>query len=429
MTKVDTMSVNRSITAVENSEIKRTLRKDGDNIFAATVRNTGMDMFADFLRDDWTANTARKVGFNNFADWLDNKSEDGSKKDSGFFSNIAREAIKHPVVTLLTVSAAVWGGKKLYNALKKAPKTATTATTTGVSTATATASLQKSVPQTQQNLTPAQLREVIGDGLKYEQQIGFANLEILKDVSPEARKRILNHFNYQADKERFVAFASGAKPGLMEKPYSDDVFDALRSNTVKVIEAFSDDVGTLILNQKEAEKIIAANKTLFAKRLGLPETTSVAEIFKTINKASGSPLVDPKNFSDLRQLLIGATPQNAMYSQILQDITNAERHRRHGVGFVSFYKKSASGINDFKQALRDCVTDSKSSYANMSSAFKDDLLKMIDSITPEEYANRLSREVDLFQDVAYNVQKYNEKQKLAMKLENARLKAANIGFD
>ena len=315
--------------------------------------------------------------------------------------------------------------------LKKSPNVATTASTSGAVAlnSTSSAPMQNVVPKKVVKQTPDEIRTIISDGLKYEEQIGFSNLDVFKDVSPEARKKVLNHFNFPIDKERFLNFASGSTPGLLEHPYSDDIFDALRSNAVRVIESFSDEAGTLILNKKEAEKIIAANKTLFAKRLGLSETASVKEIFDVIDKTSNSPLADPKRFSDLKQLLIGTSHKNATYSQILQDITNAEKRKRHGVGFVSFYRKSANSLDDFKQALRDGLNSPNSSYSNMTSEFKDDLLKMIDSITPEEYANRLSREANLFQDTAFVTQRYNNSQKLANKLENARLHGTNIGFD
>lgn len=428
MTRVDLVNGSYSSTKITENKTKKVLQKD-DNIFATSVRNIGMDGLANFLSNDWSANTARKAGFNDFANWLDNKTADGKElNDDGFFSNLAREAIKHPVITIATIATTVFLGKNIANALKKSVNSvnkaaASTAATTTSATAVATA---KTAPKA--NLTPHQLQEIIEEGLAYEQKIDFSNLEIFRDVSPEAKRKVLNHYQYPYHQTRFLKFASGSTPGLLEKSVIDDIFDGLRSPTVKVVEAFDREAGTLILNKNAAEKIIQSNRALFAHRLGLAETASVNEIFDLVSKSSGSPIASSKSFSDLRHLLIGTTKENATISQLIQDATLAEKHKRFNVGFVSFYEKSAVGLESFKQALRDSLKSSSSSYSTMPQSFKDEILKIIDSITLEEYGRRLGDSSRFFQGGKYKTQNYEALKKLATKLEEARKFGTSISM-
>lgn len=419
-----------SVTAQQNETMKRHSQED-DNIFAAAARKAGLENFADFLRDDWSANTARKAGFDKFANWIDNKTEDGEDlNDNGFFSNLARNAVKHPIITVTSVISAIFLGKSLAKALKnssksKKPIIGTNANTT-ISATPATVANKATLPQ--KSLTKSELQKIISEGVEYEEKIGFANLEIFKDVSPQARERILNHFAYHVDKERFLTFATGSTPGLLEYNYLDDIFDVLRSDSIKVIEAFDKKAGTLILNKKSALKIIEANKTLFAQRLGLPEASSVDEIFTLISKFSNGPLSDAKKYMDLKLLLTGSARKNATFSQILQDIANLEKHRYADVGHVSFYNKSAKGIDSFKQALIDNLNSSKSSYSTMPQSFKEEVLKMIDSITLEEYARRLGKPSNFFQDSTFQRQKQEALLQLATKLNAARQTGASINM-
>ena len=429
ISNVDLINTSYPSTDISKNKRKVVLPQKDDNIFATSVRNIGMDKLANFLSNDWSANTARKAGFNDFANWLDNKTADGKElNDKGFFSNLAREAIKHPVITIATIATTVFLGKNIAKALKKSANSvnkaaASTAATTTSATAVATA---KTAPKV--NLTPHQLQEIIEEGLAYEQKIDFSNLEIFRDVSPEAKRKVLNHYQYPYHQKRFLSFASGSTPGLLEKSVLDDIFDGLRSPTVKVVEAFDREAGTLILNKNAAEKIIQSNRAFFAHRLGLPETASVNEIFDLISKSSSSPVASSKSFSDLKHLLIGTTKENAAISQLIQDITVAEKHKRFNVGFVSFYEKSAAGLESFKQTLKDSLKSSSSSYSTMPQSFKDEILKIIDSITLEEYARRLGEPEKFFQNSKYKTQNYEALKKLATKLEEARKFGVSISM-
>lgn len=427
-----------SVDAKKNETKNNVKLKDDDNVFAMSARNAGMDKLANFLSDDWSANVARKAGFENFAKWLDNKSDTGEElNDDGFFSNIAREAIKHPIVTLATITTTVFLGKKMVNYVDKIkPKknlVSTPKTVTGVNSVMTTTPMQlpskmsvDAMPK--QLLSDSQLIKIIDEGLEYEQKINFSNLEIFKDVSPEARQRIINHFAYPLDQERFLSFATGATPGLLEKNYLDDIFDVLRGDSIKVIETFDKKVGTLVLNSDAAKKIIKSNRSLFVQRLGLPEASSVDEIFTIISKSSTSPLANANKFSDLRLLLTGCLEKNSIISQIVQDITIAEKHSRVNVGYVSFYTKSARGVESFKQALIDNLNSSKSSYASMPQSFKDEVVKIINSISVEEYSRRLGNPTKVFQDGTYKLQKSESLRKMATKLEHARQTGASISM-
>lgn len=431
MINVDLIKVSDKSLDYSKNKAKKGLQDD-DNIFALAARNNGMEKLANFLSNDWSANTARKAGFNKFANWLDNKTEDGKElNDKGFFSNLVREAIKHPIVTVATVATTIFLGKKLGNILKKninTKKAIDTANKTVVNTAPSVTSASLVSPVSNPNLTPAQLQKIVDEGLAYEQKINFSNLEILKDLSPAERQRLLNHFQYPVQQERLLSFASGASPAMLEVSLVDNIFDVLRSPSVKVVETFDKEVGTLILNSSASKKIIKANKLFFAQRLGLPETASVEQIFSIISKSSTSPFTDTQKYSDLLHLLTGSLKKNATYAQLLQDIDIAEKYKRFDASYVSFFKKSAKGLDSFKQALMDILKSPKSSYSEMPQSFKDEVMKMIDSITLEEYARRLGKPSRFFQDTKYRVQKYEALKLLATKLDNARKTGSSIGL-
>lgn len=424
MTTVDITDAKPSVQDVSRKITQKVIQKEDDNIFAASARKAGMNMFADFLRDDWSANTARKAGFENFANWLDNKTADGAElNDKNFFSNLAREAIKHPVITIATIATTVFLGKNLAKSLtaKNVLKNTNNAVS---SVAAAPAPVVTSAPK----LTLEQLNELVDEGLKYERGIDFANLELFKDLTPKERQKLMNHFNSMVKQQDLLSFAGGSTPGIMEYSVLPDIFDGLRSDTVRVIESLNPDVGTLILNQEAAKKIITSNKAFFAQRLGLPETTSVENIFSLVSKPSCGPLSETNTYLDLKMLLIGGLKKNATFAQILEDINIAEKYKYMDVGFNSFHSKAAKGLDSFKQALIDSVNSSKSSYSKMPQSCREEILKTIDSITPKEYARRLGEPIDFFQGKAYETQRYNALQNLATKLKKASETGATISF-
>ena len=78
-TSIDTVKVE---TQPQNLPTKPSkVKKEDDTVFARSFRNLGMERCADFFRDDWSANTARKMGLDNFADWIDNKPDENGEKD------------------------------------------------------------------------------------------------------------------------------------------------------------------------------------------------------------------------------------------------------------------------------------------------------------------------------------------------------------
>lgn len=349
-----------------------------DNIFASQARSLGMDAFADFLCDDWVPETARNAGFEKFADWLD----EGD-------SNILKEAVKHPIITIAALTAAVFGGTQLYNVIKSKKVNVLKENSSTLKAAVK----QESVKTAAEQL--AEFNKTIEEGIKYESELGFKNIDILKNATEVRRNKIFAYLKMTNKEKDFLMFASGNKPALIENMgrYTSDMFDCLRSPSVNVAEFILSGEGNLVLNKNAVMQVIKENRQLFAKRMGLPVTAGIDEIYKIISRSYNNPLATPHKYADIRALLQGATKENAYFAQILQDIKNTEKNLRIHHGKQSFVQKSAGGIESFKQALIEALEKSPS-YSGYDKSFIEKLKNLINSITNEHYERRFDNPLD-----------------------------------
>ena len=295
------LAISNQEAQINKKELRHSsLKQDENAIFTTEKKNNNLNEPVSFFSEDWSASMARKAGWDKFADWIDNKEalENPEKsKDESFVSKALREMVKHPVLTIATVATVVFCGTKLYKHFNKATQAVATppAVVDDVVKVTQPPKVIVEAPKELAN-TPENVKmltEKINAGLAYEKEIGYSNLEILKDLAPEDRKKIVNYFNYHyEDSKNFVAFASGEAPATLQCVNGNrtDLFDCLRSDKIAVSEFFWDKGGDLVMNKEKVSKIIGENLELFKNRLGLPAEATIKDVEKLIYSMSFSPL-------------------------------------------------------------------------------------------------------------------------------------------
>jgi hypothetical protein len=443
MTTIKTVDFKQQTTT--SSNIKQRKIKEDDNIFASYARKAGMENFADFLRDDWTANMARKAGNVKFADWLENKPNEDSTKsyNDGFFSNFAREMIKHPVITITAIAGAIFAGRGIHKALTKAPAnavtttTAATATTTTATTATATTAAN-TIAETKVAVKPISeqidgFNKTIDNYIHTKGKDSLKDFEIFEKLTPQEQEKIWNYISHDKvhREKELLLFASGNKPATLEGygSYTADLFDCLQKNkAVHVAEYFDTDNFNLLMNVDATKKVIGQNQAFFISRLDLPANSTVDDIFNTIKKGYGNRMSDPNKFLDIKQLLQGNTKENAYYLQMVEDIRNIEKTKYFEAGYQTFSERSNEGIDIFKQILKEKLNLESSSYKNMPESFRKELTQIIDNIRPEDYNRRiLYKDCLILNDEYYNKQ-LTMLQNLAQRIKEAELTGAKISL-
>ena len=107
MGKIEAINSQETAQKLNNTISHKVIIKEDDNIFATLACKSGMDGIASFLSDDWSANMARKIGWSDFADWIDNKEaiENPQKaKSESFISKSLRTMVKHPILTIASIA-------------------------------------------------------------------------------------------------------------------------------------------------------------------------------------------------------------------------------------------------------------------------------------------------------------------------------------
>ena len=443
-----------SIKAVDSTQVKldksvskpiQNSIKEDDNIFAKSFRSAGMDSVADFLRDDWSANMARKMGFNDFADWIDNKPDENNIKDEGFFSNIGREMVKHPVLTLAAIVGTVFAGKSIYKALAKNkanaipdasfPKGGVTTTAT-VGTVTSTTSnlttqevskLVDDVPIKSLDDQISELNKTIAKGIEYERSISYKNLEIFDNISEAERMKIFNRIESSDIEKDFFLFASGSKPTFAHGNRID-MYDCLASDKLKVAELWNATEKNLLVNQKEARKVIEKNREFFALRFDMPKTSTTDDILEMISKGWKNKLADSNKYNDIRYLLEGSIENNAYYAQFYQDIRNEVKYSAL-TGEKCLFDRCGKDLALFKKGLKEFMETDASSYKNLPQNYKNKIHKMIDLISEEEFRLKQNGSKNLFKNDEYKLNEIKILKNLAKKLENAQKTGGKITFN
>ena len=436
MTTVQTIDFKQKPTTSSSIEQKRI--KDDDNIFASYARKAGMENFADFLRDDWTANMARKAGSDKFADWLENKpDENGNKKyNDGFFSNLARGMINHPVLTITAIAGTIFAGKAIHKAITQksvAPITKSTVATTAPTASVVTSTTTTNTVTKTINEQIGDLNKVIDEYISKNGKNGLKNFEIFENLTPLEQERIWNYISHEKvhREKEILLFASGNKPATLEGfgSYTADLFDGLQKNkSLYIAEYFDNNNFNLLMNVDATKKVIEQNQTFFINRLGLSENSTVDEIFNTIKKGYGNNMADPNKFFDIKQLLQGNTKENAYYLQMVEDIRNVEKTKYFEAGYRSFLNRSNEGIDVFKQILKEKLDIKTSSYANMPKSFRDELIKIIDNIRPEDYERRILYKDNLILNNEFYQKQLKALQNLVEKIKAAELTGRKIPF-
>ena len=450
MTTVQTIDL-KTQNIQPSCDTKQTRIKEDDNIFAKCAQKAGMGNFASFLSDDWTANMARKAGNDKFADWIENKpNEDGSKNyNDGFFSNLAREIVKHPIITIASIAGAIFAGRGIYKALSKASTNtaaiATTAgtgaatsaaTTTAASTAVSTATVAEQATTVTKSISEQidDLNKTIDNYIYRKGKDSLKEFEMFEKLTPYEHEQIWNYISHDKvhREKELLLFASGNKPATLEgySSYTADIFDELQKNkSLYISEYFDKDHFNLLMNVDATKKVIGQNQAFFISRLGLPANSTVDDIFNTVKKGYGNKMSDPSKFLDIKQLLQGNTKENAYYLQMAEDIRNVEKTKYFEAGYQTFLERSDKGIDVFKQVLKEKLNLETSSYKNMPESFKKELVQIIDNIRPEDYRRRILNKDCLILNDEYNEKQLKALQNLAQKIKEAELTGGKIRFN
>ena len=395
-------------------------KRNAGNIFAAAAERNGMHNLADFFREDWSANMARKAGYNKFADWIENKDGDSDN----IVEDIARAAVKHPILTIATIALSIFAGRQLYKSFAGKAQIAKAGTATKIATPPAPAAAETITAKTTE-LIPNDveaINKIIDEGLEYERKINYRNLEILQNSTEQERNIMLSYFRATKKEKDLLLFASGNKPAMIEGiPHmNDDIFDSLASNSVKVAEFFSEAEGNLIMNKKEVCRVIGDNLTFFRQRLGLPETATIDEVFHHVKKSYANSLRDGKKFADLRSLLLGYPKYDAYHAQLVQDLKSIYK-----TGFYDIYRDN---LENYKEMLKKIILDEHLTYGKMSPEFQADLIKKIDTLTQQAYRDFLIEPMHVFADATYDKKQLEALRDLALKLRKAQAEGASIGL-
>ena len=429
MTTVQKINAQNNVSKVKTELTTNNLIKEDDNIFANFARKKGMDGIANFLSDDWSENMARKAGWDNFADWIGNKeSIENPDKKEGFISKSLRAMVKHPVVTIVSIATIAFCGAKLYNHFNKA--TQTVATTASVADDVIKVSQPPKpvpAPPPKLEMTPENIEKLelkINQGVAYERGIEFSNIEILKDLPEDQRKKIINHLHYNFDdSKRFLYFATGETPATLQCVDSnrDNLYKALENAEIEVNSLFRDKGGEILVNRKAVNKIITDNSEFFRLRLGLPVEATVKDIEKELfSSAYSSPLRSKDKYADLIELILGNDIDDACHAQIVKDI------RKQSDMF--FYAGKADGVEEYKALLKKSLAKLNSSYAEMEQSFIDRLLNAIDSITEKNFKRLIVDPIEVFENPKSEQIEFQRMVRLAEKLEQAQKYGTNLKF-
>lgn len=430
----------KTINVEKNSKkIEQNMVKD-DNIFANYARKAGMDGFANFLSDDWSANMARKMGFNDFADWIDNKPDENNKKDDGFFSNLGREMVKHPIITITAIVGTVIAGKSIYEALAKnkanaIPKdsmpTEAISATAGTNTVAKAPEITKvadNIPLKSLDDQISEAETIIQKEMLRQREIGYKDFEILAKLPENERNRIATIIELHKKEKDFMLFASGNKPGIF---IGKDVesFDCLRNSKIGVAEfLMREKDANLLLNKAKTKKLVDQYKKFFIQRFEMPETTTTDEIVEMLSKGWNNKLIKQDKFADVRSFLNGSIEKNAIYSQIYQDMFNANKYR-HITGNKNISDLAGNDLNKFKELLKEFVNSEKSSYKNLSQDLKQRVYDVIDSIGETEFQYKNLGIEYLFRGDEHKRNKLKALKNLAEKIEFAHKNGTTIRID
>ena len=118
-------------------------------------------------------------------------------KDSNIFEDVIKQAVKHPLITIAAITAAIFAGKQIYNSLSSSP--------------VKTVQEKPIMPEIVQEVKPqktvaeqiAEFNKTIEEGIKYEKEIGYKNLEIFKGLSDKEREAIVRYYDI-AGKNRAI---------------------------------------------------------------------------------------------------------------------------------------------------------------------------------------------------------------------------------
>lgn len=439
---IDTVKIE---THPQNLPTKPSKIKEGDTVFARSFRNLGMERCADFFRDDWSANTARKMGFENFADWIDNKPDENGVTKDGVLSNLAREMVKHPVITIGAIVGTVFAGKAIYNAISKnkANTLANVTVNAGDATSTIASSTLKTPPKIQEITSVveevplkslddqlSELRLEAGQGFIYEKSNRFKNLEIFDNLSEADRRRILSIAEYREKEWEFLFFASGDKPALLLGK-STNVFDGLANSKIAVVKGIGNADDTILLvNRSKAREIIKKNRLFFVDKFEMSKTTTVDEILDIIcsGNLKKNKLYEAQNFQDLLELLNGSIEENAIFKQISQDLFTAEKYLQ-GYNVKKVYDESKNGLDALKNALKKFINSDKSVYKNLSMDSKQKVINAIDSMTEDELKRIYLRNNKLFLTDEYKQNEINILKSFVKKLKDVIERGEKLKFN
>ena len=441
-TSIDTVKVE---TQPQNLPTKPSkVKKEDDTVFARSFRNIGMERCADFFRDDWSANTARKMGLDNFADWIDNKPDENGEKDEGVLSNFARKMVKHPFLTISLIVGTAFAGKAIYNSVAKnkanivANATPKTVGTTGATRATVVSAIDSSprppqVPKIIENLSSKPINEqideltkIVAKGLNHERNIEYKDLEIFENLTLEQRRSVISMLQYQTAEKEFLSFATGNQ-SIFFLGGDWGKYSYLDGVKIKATTLMGQKRPNFLINTKKAREIIDKNREFIIHRFNMTANTTTDEILSTFCGNINNRLNNRNQFADIIELLCGATEKNAIYSQIYQDLSNAEKYiAARNLNTYSVYNEAKKGFEAYKTALKKFISSDKSSYKNMPEKFKQKVLDIIDSLKEQDYEYRALGAKDFFNNEEYLEKKLKVLKDMAIKLINAETYGAKI---
>ena len=226
----------------------------------------------------------------------------------------------------------------------------------------------------------------------------------------------------------FMLFASGNKPGIF---IGKDVesFDCLRNSKIGVAEfLMREKDANLLLNKAKTKKLVDQYKKFFIQRFEMPETTTTDEIVEMLSKGWNNKLIKQDKFADVRSFLNGSIEKNAIYSQIYQDMFNANKYR-HITGNKNIADLAGNDLNKFKELLKEFVNSEKSSYKNLSQDLKQRVYDVIDSIGETEFQYKNLGIEYLFRGDEHKRNKLKALKNLAEKIELAHKNGTTIRID
>ena len=381
-----------------------------------------------FFSDDWSAYMARKLGMDDFADWIDNKEaleNPENAAEENFLSKGLRTMVKHPVLTILSVAAIVSGGRYALKSLKNAQGTQVAEAVKVKEVVPITpnqALVQKpiSLEPTPENVQ--KITEKVFSGIYHQSSIEFADFEALNKLSKAQKESLVTYLEtYTERKPEFLSFLAGERPATLEGSVccSINTFSGMRSDDLIVSAFFWDQKANLLMNKKAVKKIIATHKDFFQQRLGLPVGSTLEDIERLVFRSSGSPLAKKNVFEDLILLIQGHDKYNAIHAQIVKDIKKTK---------FLFHPCEVKDVDVYKALLKESVLSKRSTYYGMGQDFIDDVIKKIDTF-PERSLRRIVAEpIEVFKTPQGERNKFQSLVRFAQDLEDAQLHGKPIQF-